>query len=199
MLLLSLVNASLKRSASFVFHYPARPFLGLVGGTDSPPIKFHPPSGAAGILAYLGFFVLEGASPNTFTYPQTINWFAPFLRVTLWLLDSDYFEGGSEGIGELNCDFRASWPWGYVPVLLDFSSLVAGSSTSFNRSDLTAVSWASHPSPSCTKGLWSSWRDVFAIEINVVGIILPTFCFSCSTTKKRSMDGLTFFTTVFTL
>ena len=67
-----------------------RPFLGLVGDADSPPINLHLPSGAAGIGPLL-CFVLKMCIPIPWTFGEKVEESYPFLRVFLLIFYVRHF------------------------------------------------------------------------------------------------------------
>ena len=106
------------------------------------------------------------------------------------------------GLRKLGCVFRTGWPWGYIPNFSAVLSLVSRSyvpptALSLQRSHgivlLTLV-------PFWKKRLQHSWRDLFSIESDVLGSLIPDFCPRFPLNKKFyrgcppfSLTGFLFF------
>ena len=71
----------------FILRLSARPFSGLVGEADFPPISLHPPSGAAGICPLWDYLVLQDVKSNTLDIC--------FLWILIRVRSGQYFEGFS--------------------------------------------------------------------------------------------------------
>ena len=74
--------------------------LGVIGESDSPPVKFYPPSGAVGICP-LGLFCFTRCIPNALDFWQNLEKPAAILRVPLSVfVVSSIFGGGPRVSGK---------------------------------------------------------------------------------------------------
>ena len=171
---LSLVDALLGQSVSFVLRLSAWPLSGLADDTASTHIVFCCVHNGRNLPIAGGCLVLKGASFNKLTFRKNLVGFAPFLGVPLRLVMYDVFGVGSEVVGEFNINFRVSWIF-FRTIFLEFSAIfpcfcIHLTDIVCQRSCGIIVPWFP-----VRQGIRSSWRDCFTTAGDVPGSITPSF------------------------
>ena len=132
---LSTVDVSLVRSEYFYLCLSARPFLGLFGKVDSPPVFFcqdwHGRLLPIIVLFYKVYInTLDICLHWLFSRVrsgQSLEGSAPFLRFFFFFGVSDVFGGGSEVVRESFQSLPRELAYLYRPISLGISTLVSGS------------------------------------------------------------------------